>query len=439
MAYQDEITHMQRDELEALQLERLKRSLVYCYENIGFYKQLFDEAGFDPYKVEAFEDLGKAPFTTKQDMRDAYPYGLFAVPKEEVLEIHMSSGTTGVATVSGYTEHDLHAWADCFARGIGYAGGDSEDIAHISYGYGLFTGGLGGHYGGLAAGCMTIPMSAGNTKRQIKVLQTMGSSIICCTPSYAMYIADTAIEMGLDPAKDFNLKAGIHGAEAWSNQFRENLERKLGYKALDIYGLTEVMGPGVAIECLEQDGLHVAEDHFYVEILDPVTHEPVPDGEWGELVITTLDKEATPVIRYRTKDITRIIPGICKCGRTHRRIDRLHGRTDDMFKVRGVQVFPSQIEQIANSFPEIADWYQIELTRDGALDVATLKIEVNPDVELDEVRKIEELQRRIEEALKDELATTIKVQIVEPYTITRSEGKAVRIVDKRGEDGADKM
>lgn len=434
MAYQDEITHMERGELEALQLERLKKAVVYCYERIPFYKESFDAAGFDPYKVESFDDLQKAPFTTKQDMRDAYPYKLFAVPKEEVLEIHMSSGTTGVATVSGYTEHDIQVWGDCFARGIGYAGGTDEDICHVCYGYGLFTGGLGGHYGGLKAGCMTIPMSAGNTKRQIKVLNTMGSSIICCTPSYAMYIADTAIEMGLDPKKDFKLKAGIHGAEAWSNQFRENLEKKLDYKALDVYGLTEVMGPGVAMECLEQDGLHVAEDHFFVEVLDPDTHEPVPDGEWGELVITTLDKEATPVIRYRTKDITRILPGECKCGVTHRRIDRLHGRTDDMFKVRGVQVFPSQIENVCTAFPEIADWYQIELTRDGALDVATLKIEVNPDFEIDEVRKIEDLQKRLTQALRDELATTIKVQIVEPYTIQRSEGKAVRIVDLRDEE-----
>lgn len=434
MAYQDEITHMERSELEALQLDRLKKSIIYCYERIPFYKEKFDEANFDPYSLETFADLEKAPFTTKQDMRDAYPYKLFAVPKEEVVEIHMSSGTTGVATVSGYTDHDLKVWGDCFARGIGYAGGTDEDICHVCYGYGLFTGGLGAHYGGLAAECMTIPMSAGNTKRQINVLKTMGSSIICCTPSYAMYIADTAIEMGLDPAKDFNLKAGIHGAEAWSNQFRENLEKKLDYKALDVYGLTEVMGPGVAIECMEQTGLHIAEDHFWCEILDPDTQEPVPDGEWGELVITTLDKEATPVIRYRTKDITRILPGECACGRTHRRIDRLHGRTDDMFKVRGVQVFPSQIERIATGFPEIADWYQIELTRENALDVATLKIEINPDYSMDEVRQIEDLQKRIEQALKDELSTTINVKVVEPYTIQRSEGKAVRIVDLRKED-----
>mgnify|MGYP002578694872 CR=1 FL=1 len=436
MAYQDEITHIDRGELEGLQLERLRETLVNCYENIDFYKKSFDEAGFDPHTIESLEDLRKAPFTTKQDMRDAYPYELFAVPRKDVKEIHMSSGTTGVATVSGYTDADIRSWGDCFARGIGYAGGTEEDVVHVCYGYGLFTGGLGAHYGGLAVGAETIPMSAGNTKRQIKVLQSMGSSILCCTPSYAMHIADTAIEMGLDPRKDFTLKAGIHGAEAFSDQFRKNLEDKLGYKVYDVYGLTEVMGPGVAMECEEQDGLHVAEDHFFVEILDPETHEPVPDGEWGELVITTLTKEASPVVRYRTRDITRIMPGKCACGRTHRRIDRLHGRTDDMFKVRGVQVFPSQIENVCAAFPEIADWYQIELTREGGLDIATLKIEINPDFPIDEIRKIEDLQRRMQQALKDELAVSINIKIVEPHTIQRSEGKAVRIVDLR--DGEDK-
>lgn len=431
MAYQDEITHMERVKLEDLQLERMKETLVNCYESIDFYKKSFDEADFDPYSVESLADIQKAPFTTKQDMRDAYPYELFAVPRSEVKEIHMSSGTTGVATVSGYTDNDIKYWGDCFGRGIGYAHGDVDDVVHVCYGYGLFTGGLGAHYGGLAVGAETIPMSAGNTKRQIKVLQTMGSSILCCTPSYAMHIADTAIEMGLDPKKDFTLKAGIHGAEAFSDQFRKNLEDKLGYKVYDVYGLTEVMGPGVAMECDEQNGLHVAEDHFFVEILDPETHEPVPDGEWGELVITTLTKEASPVVRYRTRDITRIMPGECACGVTHRRIDRLHGRTDDMFKVRGVQVFPSQIENVCAAFPEIADWYQIELSREGGLDIATLKIEINPDFPIDEIRKIEDLQRRMQQALKDELAVNINIKIVEPHTIQRSEGKAVRIVDLR--------
>ena len=434
MAYQDEITHMDRGELEVLQLERMKQTVVTCYENIPFYKESFDAAGFDPYAVETLEDIRKAPFTTKQDMRDAYPYDLFAVPLSEVKEIHMSSGTTGVATVSGYTENDIKNWGDCFARGIGYAGGDENDVVHVCYGYGLFTGGLGAHYGGLNVGATTIPMSAGNTKRQIKVMQSMGSSIICCTPSYAMHIADTAIEDGVDPKTDFHLKAGIHGAEAFSDQFRKNLEEKLDYQVYDVYGLTEVMGPGVAMECATQTGLHVAEDHFFVEILDVDTHEPLPDGEWGELVITTLTKEASPVVRYRTKDITRIISEPCACGVTHRKIDRLHGRTDDMMIIRGVNVFPSQIEDVCTKFDEIADWYQIELTREGGLDIATLKIEMAPGFPIDEIRKIEDLQRRVQQALKDELAIKINVKVVEPHTIQRSEGKAVRIVDMREDE-----
>ena len=432
MAFQDEITRMNYGELQALQLYRLKKTLRNCYEKIPFYKKSFDEAGFDPESVTSLDDLARAPFTLKQDMRDAYPYGLFATPLEDVKEIHMSSGTTGIATVSGYTDHDLRIWGDCFGRGIEYAGGTAGDVVHVCYGYGLFTGGLGAHYGGLATGATVIPMSAGNTKRQINVLRSMGSSIICCTPSYAMHIADTAIEMGLDPKVDFpNLRAGICGAEAFSDQFRKHLEEKLGIKVHDVYGLTEVMGPGVALECECQNGLHLAEDHIYAEILDVETHQPVPDGEWGELVLTTLDKEASPVVRYRTRDITRIIPGECEYGRTHRRIDRLHGRTDDMMIIRGVNVFPSQIEDVCTAFDEIADWYQIELTRESGLDVATMKVETNPDFPIDEVRKIEELQRRLQAALKAELNIYINIKVVEPHTIQRSEGKAVRIVDLR--------
>ena len=435
MAFQDEITHMDHGELEALQLFRLKQSLRRCYENIPFYKKSFDEAGFDPYTVTSLDDLAAAPFTTKQDMRDNYPYGLFAVPQSQVKSVHMSSGTMGVATVSGYTQRDLEVWGESFGRGIGYTGGDENDVCHVCYGYGLFTGGLGAHYGGLSVGCQVIPMSAGNTARQINVLRTMGSSIICCTPSYAMHIADTAIEMGLDPTVDFpKLRAGIHGAEAFSEQFRKNLETKLGYQVYDVYGLTEIMGPGVAMECAVQNGLHVVEDHLYVEILDVETHKPVPDGQWGELVITTLDKEASPVIRYRTRDVTRILPGTCACGRTHRRIDRLHGRTDDMMIIRGVNVFPSQIEDVCTGFAEIADWYQIELTREQGLDVATLKVETNPDFPIDEVRKIEDLQHRLQDALKRDLSIGVNVKVVEPHTIQRSEGKAVRKVDLRGEN-----
>ena len=419
------------EELEAIQLEGVKKSIVACYENIEFYKNLFDEAGFDPYSVETLEDLKKCPFTTKQDLRDNYPYGMLAVPLSDVHEIHMSSGTCGVATVGAYTKHDLEVWGECFARGIIYSGGSEEDICHVCYGYGLFTGGLGAHYGGLDMGCTTIPMSAGNTERQIRVLRDMGSSIICCTPSYAMHIADTAISMGIDPKKEFHLRAGIHGAEPFSDNFRADLEKKLNYKVLDVYGLTETMGPGVAIECWEQDGLHLAEDHFFAEIINPETGEVLPDGEWGELVLTTVDREASPVIRYRTRDITRILPGTCKCGRTHRRIDRLHGRTDDMLIIRGVNVFPSQIEDVMKTFPEISSWYQITLETKGSLDVVTLRAEPEQNVEFDSPAEIEDLQNRIQAACKTALSVGIKVKIVEPNAIPRSEGKAKRVIDLR--------
>ncbi len=434
MKQPQDILTMPHDQLEAIQLEGIKKTVIKCYENVPFYHDSFDEAGFDPYAVETLDDLRKAPFTTKQDLRDNYPFGFFAVPKNEVREIHMSSGTTGVATVAGYTDHDIDIWGDCFARGIWYADAGDNDIAQICYGYGLFTGGLGAHYGCEKAGCMTIPISAGNTERQIRVLREMGSTILCCTPSYAMYIADTAIAMGLDPKKDFHLRAGIHGAEAFSDNFRADLEKKLGYKVLDVYGLTETMGPGVAIECMEQNGLHLAEDHFYAEIIDPETGEVLPDGEWGELVLTTIDREATPVVRYRTRDITRIIPGECACGRTHRRIDRLHGRTDDMLIIRGVNVFPSQIEDVMKTFPQVASWYQIELTRKNHLDVVTLKAEVNPDFDFDQISAIEQLQRDIQSAMKAALSVGIRVKLVEPKTIARSEGKAKRVIDLRGED-----
>ena len=431
MTKTQEILKAPHEQIEQIQLEGIKKTVVNCYENIPFYKQSFDEAGFDPYSIETIDDLKKAPFVTKQDLRDAYPYGMLAVPMKDVKEIHMSSGTTGVATVGAYTQHDLDIWGECFARGIIFANGDENDIVHVAYGYGLFTGGLGAHYGGQWSDATVIPMSAGNTERQIRVMREMGSTILCCTPSYAMHIADTALAMGIDPAKDFHLRAGIHGAEAFSDNLRAELERKLDYKVLDVYGLTETMGPGVAMECLEQNGLHLAEDHFYAEIIDPVTGEVLPDGEWGELVLTTIDREASPVVRYRTRDITRIITGDCACGCTHRRIDRLHGRTDDMLIIRGVNVFPSQIENVMETFPEVSSWYQIELTRKNALDVVTLKAEINPDVNFDEISAIENLQKRIQAAMKAALSVGIAVKIVEPNSIPRSEGKAKRLVDLR--------
>lgn len=434
MESKEDILTLPHDQIEVLQLEGIKKTAVQCYEKIPFYKKSFDEAGFDPYSISSLDDVKKAPFVTKQDLRDAYPYGMLAVPLSEVREIHMSSGTTGVATVGAYTEHDLDFWGECFARGIRYADGGPNDVAQIAYGYGLFTGGLGAHYGAKAAGCTTIPISAGNTERQIRVMREMGSTILCCTPSYAMHIADTAISMGIDPAREFHLRAGIHGAEAFSDNFRKELEKKLNYKVLDIYGLTETMGPGVAVECLAQQGLHIAEDHFLCEIIDPATGAVLPDGEWGELVITTLDREASPVFRYRTRDITRILPGSCPCGRTHRRIDRIHGRTDDMLIIRGVNVFPSQIENVMETFDEVSSWYQLELTTKNYLDVVTLKAEVNPDFDFDSTGAIENLQNRIQAALKTALSVGVKVRLVEPLSLPRSEGKAKRVIDKRGQE-----
>ena len=434
MGNDNDILHASREQIAEIQLAGIQKTVIDVYEHIPFYKKSFDEAGFDSYSVKSLDDVARIPFVQKQDLRDAYPYGMLAVPLKDVREIHMSSGTTGIATVGAYTEHDIKIWGECFSRAVDYAHGDENDIMQICYGYGLFTGGLGAHYGSISAGCATIPISAGNTERQIRILREMGPTILACTPSYAMHIADTAIEMGLDPARDFSLRAGIHGAEPFSDNFRRDLERKLGYRVLDIYGLTETMGPGVAIECWEQQGLHIAEDHFYPEIINPETGEVLPDGEWGELVITTLDREASPVVRYRTRDITRIIPGECPCGRTHRRIDRIHGRTDDMLIIRGVNVFPSQIEDVMKTFPEMSSWYQIEVDTDHrSLDIVTLKAEPNPDVDLDSIADIDRLQKRISAALKAALSVGVKVKLVEPKSIPRSEGKAKRIVDLRKE------
>ena len=434
MAADADILHASRERIEQIQLEGIQKTVLDVYEHIPFYKKSFDEAGFDPRSVKSLDDVARIPFVQKQDLRDAYPYGMLAVPLKDVREIHMSSGTTGIATVGAYTEHDIKIWGECFSRAVDFAHGDENDVMQICYGYGLFTGGLGAHYGSISAGCATIPISAGNTERQIRILREMGPTILACTPSYAMHIADTAIEMGLDPARDFSLRAGIHGAEPCSDNFRRDLERKLGYRVLDIYGLTETMGPGVAIECWEQQGLHIAEDHFYPEIINPETGEVLPDGEWGELVITTLDREASPVVRYRTRDITRIIPGECPCGRTHRRIDRIHGRTDDMLIIRGVNVFPSQIEDVMKTFPEMSSWYQIEVGTDHrSLDIVTLKAEPNPNVDLDSIADIDRLQKRISAALKAALSVGVKVKLVEPKSIPRSEGKAKRIVDLRKE------
>lgn len=430
MYYQPEIETMSREDLQALQLERLQALVKRVYEKIPFYKKSFDKAGINPADIKSLSDLTKLPFTVKQDMRDAYPFGLFAVPRKDVVRVHCSSGTTGTATVVGYTQNDLDNWGDCFARALYGAGCGPDSALQIAYGYGLFTGGLGAHYGGERAGCTVLPMSTGNTKRQVRLMKDFDVDCLCCTPSYALNIAEVAEEEGYDP-REFPIHAGILGAEPCSEATRAEIEQKMGIQAYDIYGLSEVMGPGVACECEQQDGLHVCEDQFIIEILDPKTLQPVPDGEWGEVVFTTLCKECSPLVRYRTRDISRILVGECECGRTFRRMDRIAGRTDDMMILRGVNVFPSQIEEEIVSFPEIAPQYQLILTTKGTLDHAELRVETVPEFPFDEIRRLEKLKKDLQKALKENLQIAVDVKIVEPKTIERAEGKAKRIIDMR--------
>lgn len=430
MYYQPDIETMSREDLEALQLERLQALVKRVYQKIPFYKESFDKAGVNPEDIKSLADLTKLPFTVKQDMRDAYPFGLFAVPRKDVVRVHCSSGTTGTATVVGYTQKDLENWGDCFARALYGAGCGPDSTLQIAYGYGLFTGGLGAHNGGERAGCTVLPMSTGNTKRQVRLMKDFDVDCLCCTPSYALNIAEVAQEEGYD-IHEFPIHAGILGAEPCSEATRAEIEQKMGIQVYDIYGLSEVMGPGVACECEKQHGLHVCEDQFIIEILDPKTLEPVPDGEWGEVVFTTLCKECSPLVRYRTRDISRILVGECECGRTFRRMDRIAGRTDDMMILRGVNVFPSQIEEEIVSFPEIAPQYQLILTTKGTLDHAELRVETVPEFPFDEIRRLEKLKKDLQKALKENLQIAVDVKIVEPKTIERAEGKAKRIIDMR--------
>jgi phenylacetate-CoA ligase len=428
--YQPDIETMSREDLEALQLERLQALVKRVYQKIPFYKESFDKAGINPEDIMSLADLTKLPFTVKQDMRDAYPFGLFAVPRKDVVRVHCSSGTTGTATVVGYTQKDLENWGDCFARALYGAGCGPDSTLQIAYGYGLFTGGLGAHNGGERAGCTVLPMSTGNTKRQVRLMKDFDVDCLCCTPSYALNIAEVAQEEGYD-VHEFPIHAGILGAEPCSEATRAEIEQKMGIQVYDIYGLSEVMGPGVACECEKQHGLHVCEDQFIIEILDPKTLQPVPDGEWGEVVFTTLCKECSPLVRYRTRDISRILVGECECGRTFRRMDRIAGRTDDMMILRGVNVFPSQIEEEIVSFPEIAPQYQLILTTKGTLDHAELRVETVPEFPFDEIRRLEKLKKDLQKALKENLQIAVDVKIVEPKTIERAEGKAKRIIDMR--------
>lgn len=429
--FQPELESMAPGDLEALQLDRLNSLLGRVYANVPTYRAKFDEAGVAP-EVDDLTGLADLPFTVKDDLRAAYPYGMFAVPLGDIVRVHSSSGTTGQVSVVGYTAADISNWSDLMARTFASAGGTRDDIVQIAYGYGLFTGGLGAHYGAERLGATAIPISGGNTKRQVQVLKDFGTTILACTPSYALLMGETALEMGIDP-HELPLKAGVFGAEPWSESMRTQLEDVLGITAIDIYGLSEVMGPGVAAECTEKCGLHVNEDHFIIEIVDPRTLRPVPDGEQGEVVFTTITKQGIPLVRYRTRDISRIVPGECACGRTFRRMERITGRTDDMLIIRGVNVYPSQIEQVLIGIPGVAPHYQVVLSKRGSMDHVAVHVEVGSDVSFDEIKVLERLRNRVGAEIASSLAVNLEVKLVEPKSIQRSEGKAKRVVDLRNE------
>lgn len=431
MIWNDEFETLPREAMESLQFKRLRQTLERVNATVPFYREHFRRAGVTPDQLKSLDDLRRFPFTLKQDMRDNYPYGLFAVPLEQIVRIHASSGTTGKPTVVGYTRRDIDTWSELMARSFVAAGAHKGDVIHNAYGYGLFTGGLGAHYGAERLGASVIPMSGGNTKKQIMIMQDFGSTVLTCTPSYSLFLAESVAEMGLD-IREFKLRIGIFGAEPWSEKMRDEIEAKLNLKAIDIYGLSEILGPGVAIECHEaQRGLHIWEDHFLPEIINPETGEVLPDGEKGELVITTITKEGIPLIRYRTRDITRLIAEPCICGRTHKRIERLSGRSDDMLIIRGVNVFPSQIESILINIEGVEPHYQLIVDREENLDSLEVQVEVNERTFSDEIKVLQELSNRIRKEIKDLLGVTCKVRLVEPKTIARSEGKAKRVIDNR--------
>jgi len=421
---------MPRAELDALQLARLKTTLERAYTKVPQFKRKFDQAGVKPSDLKTLADLARFPFTTKADLRDNYPFGLFAVPREEVLRVHASSGTTGKPTVVGYTKADLDLWSDLMARCLACCGARPGDIVHNAYGYGLFTGGLGAHYGAERLGCTVVPISGGGTERQVTLLNDFGANILCATPSYALNIAEVADGMGVDIRK-LPVRAGAFGAEPWSEAMRHDLESRLGIKAVDIYGLSEIIGPGVACECdVEQKGLHGWEDHFLFEVVDPDTMQPVKMGESGELIITTLTKEALPMVRYRTRDITRLSDEPCSCGRSHVRILRVTGRNDDMLIIRGVNVYPSQVEAVLVGFPGLSPHYQLVLTREGALDAMTVEVEIAQDTPHDEKANAK-LAGEVIHHIKSLIGVTCDVTIKAPGEIPRSQGKAVRVRDLR--------
>ncbi len=431
MIYDIEYETMPREALEAIQLRRLKATIDRVYANVPFYRKQFETAGITPGDIQSLQDLQRLPFTTKQDLRDNYPFGMFAVPMENVVRIHASSGTTGQPTVVGYTARDVDTWACLMARALMAGGATRGDIIHNAYGYGLFTGGLGAHYGAEKLGASVIPVSGGNTKRQVVIMKDFGPTILTATPSYALHLAEVAEEMGVS-FRDLKFKYGIFGAEPWSEKMRQEIEEKLGMVAVDIYGLSEVIGPGVAMECHEaKKGLHIFEDHFIPEIINPQTGEVLPYGETGELVFTSITKEAFPVIRYRTRDITSLNPEPCICGRSMVRMNKVSGRSDDMLIIRGVNVFPSQIESVLMEMQNVEPHYQLVVDREGQLDILTVMVEVSESMFSDEVKTLQNMEQEITKNIKDYLGVSARVKLVEPKAIARSQGKAVRVIDNR--------
>jgi phenylacetate-CoA ligase len=430
MIWSPKFETMPRPELEKLQLERLKALVAWVYEKVPFYRQAFQQKGITPDSIKSLADLRRLPFTSKQDFRDNYPLGLLAVPMEQICRIHASSGTTGKPVVAPYTANDLRMWTEVMARTLTSAGVTKNDVMQNSYGYGLFTGGLGFHYGGERVGATVIPTSTGNTKRQLMLIQDIGTSVLTCTPSYTLILAEGAKEIGLD-LRTTKLRLAVCGAEPWSEQMRADIEARLPIKAMDIYGLTEIVGPGVSVECEHRCGLHIFEDNFLPEIVNPQTGEPLSFGEKGELVLTTLTKEGQPVIRFRTKDITTLHPEPCKCGRTLVRMNKVTGRTDDMLKIRGVNVFPSQIESILLQVEGVEPQYLIIVDRARNLDELEVWVEVSEEVFSDEMKKMESLKKKVTDELESTLGIGVKVKLVEPKSIARTEGKAKRVVDRR--------
>jgi len=430
MIWNNEYEAMQPDKLRAVQSARLSELVALLYKNVPFYQEKMDAFGVRPSDIKDIKDIVKLPFTTKDDMREVYPLGLLAVAKEEIVEIHTSSGTTGKPVVDAYTHKDIEIWSEVMARTLAMGDTNKNDTVQNAYGYGLFTGGLGVHYGARKIGANVIPISGGNTKRQLQIMQDFDSTVLTCTPSYSLLLAEIGKADGIDFSK-LPLRVGLFGAEPWSDSMRKEIEADLQLKALDIYGLTEIIGPGVSSECLQQDGLHIFEDHFYPEIIDPATGRVLPDGQRGELVFTTLSKEGTPILRYRTRDITYLIREKCGCGRTQVRMHRLLGRTDDMLIVRGVNVFPSQVEEVLLKIEDVKPHYQILVDRKDRLDSIEIQIEMTENLFSDEIKNISANEKRIEEALYSTLNIHAQVKLVEPQSIPRSEGKARRVIDKR--------